>query len=347
MQSQQEIPIDGPLVGLTLAAVLKRNSDGQSWTQVRQLIESRRVLVNQTLCLDEARRLTAGERITILGKSRPPLPKKQDLAVVHLDEHLIIVDKPAGLLAERRWEEKDWSQERKSRQPTLDELLRPIVRSRWRTMFPHREAARELPEIFAVHRLDRETSGLMLYALSAEAQQKLIREFAQHTVQRKYLAVVEGHPKARTIHTWLVRDRGDGLRGSLPAGQTSSPPKGQHKGQPKSQLKSQAAETAQEAITHIRPVERLGKYALIECSLETGRTHQIRIHLAETGHRLCGEILYTHALGDAPKPDQSGAPRAALHSCELHVAHPITDKPLHFASPLPQDLMRWIDGLRT
>ncbi len=327
MQSQQEISVDGPLVGLTLAAVLKRKFDGQSWTQVRQVIESRRVLVNQTLCLDEARRLTAGDRITILGKSRPPLPKKQDLAVLHLDEHLIIVDKPAGLLAERRWEEKDWSQERKSRQPTLDELLRPIVRSRWRTMFPHREAARELPEIFAVHRLDRETSGLMLYALSPEAQQKLIREFAQHTVQRKYLAVVEGHPKARTIHTWLVRDRGDGLRGSLREGQTD--------------------DGAQEAITHVRPVERLGKYALIECSLETGRTHQIRIHLAETGHRLCGEILYTHTLGESPKPDQSGAPRSALHSCELHVAHPITGKPLHFASPLPQDLMRWIDGLRT
>ena len=326
MESQQEISIDGTLVGLTLAAVLKRKFEGQSWTQVRQVIESRKVLVNQTLCMDEARRLMAGDRVTIVGKSRPQLPKREDLAVLHLDEHLIIVDKPAGLLAERRWEERGWSQDRKSRQPTLDELLRPIVRSRWRTMFPHRESARTLPEVFSVHRLDRETSGLMLYALSGIAQQTLIRDFAAHTVKRKYLAVVMGHPKTRTIRSWLVRDRGDGLRGSLREGQSD--------------------EAAQEAITHIRPVERLGKYSLIECQLETGRTHQIRIHLAETGHMLCGEKLYTHVLGAAPMEDVSGAPRSALHSCELHVVHPVTGKPLHFASPLPQDLMRWLEGLR-
>lgn len=326
MPSQQDIPVSSELAGLTLAAVLKRTLGDQSWTQVRQLITSRKVLVNQTLCLDEARRLTLGERITLLGQSRPPLPQRSSLSVLFVDEHLVVVDKPAGLLAERRWEERSWPQQRKDRQPTLDELLAPIVRTRWRTLFPNRPAADRVPAILPVHRLDRETSGLMLYALSTEGQTRLIQQFARHAVQRKYLAVVCGHPKARTIHSWIVRDRGDGLRGSLPAGQSDP--------------------EAQEAITHIQPVERLGAYSLIQCSLETGRTHQIRIHLSEIGHTLCGEKLYTHALGQPPCQDDSLAPRHALHSCEMHLEHPITGKPLHFASPLPPDLARWVDDLR-
>jgi 23S rRNA pseudouridine1911/1915/1917 synthase len=127
----------------------------------------------------------------------------------------------------------------------------------------------------------------MVFARTREAEQRLIRMFAKHEVQRAYVAVVYGHVDAQTIDTWLVRDRGDGLRGSAPLGE--------------------ATEGAQRAVTHIRPMEHLPDYTVVECRLETGRTHQIRIQLSEIGHRLCGEKTYTHAAGQKPQDDTSRA----------------------------------------
>jgi 23S rRNA pseudouridine1911/1915/1917 synthase len=166
----------------------------------------------------------------------------------------------------------------------------------------------------------------MLFARSPEAEQKLTRMFARHEVQRAYVAVVYGRLEAQTIDTWLVRDRGDGIRGSTPLGA--------------------AAAGAQHAITHVRPMEQFGEYTVVECRLETGRTHQIRIHLAEIGHRLCGEKTYTHTPGQPPLPDTSGAPRQALHSAKLAFLHPVTGQPMRFRMPLPRDLKDWLMKLR-
>src|SRR5207302_11446034 len=132
--------------------------------------------------------------------------------------------------------------------------------------------------------------------------------------------------EAQTFATWVVRDRGDGLRGSMPSGA--------------------AVEGAQRAITHVRPIEHLSAYTILECRLETGRTHQIRIHLSEIGHRLCGERVYTHAVGQSPQIDISGAPRQALHAADLSFIHPVTSQPLRFRMPLPRDLKEWLVGLR-
>jgi 23S rRNA pseudouridine1911/1915/1917 synthase len=100
------------------------------------------------------------------------------------------------------------------------------------------------------------------------------------------------------------------------------------------------------AVTHVRPIEHVSSgYTVVECRLETGRTHQIRIHLSEIGHRLCGEKMYTHALGQPPRKDDSGAPRIALHSSSLSLIHPITQKQLQFESPLPRDLAHWVKTL--
>jgi 23S rRNA pseudouridine1911/1915/1917 synthase len=150
-------------------------------------------------------------------------------------------------------------------------------------------------------------------------------------VKRTYVAVVHGHCGAQRIESWLVRDRGDGLRGSSPVGA--------------------AAEGARRAVTHVRPLEQLevpglGTFSVVECRLETGRTHQIRIHLAESGHRLCGEKVYTHAPGQPPHEDGSGAPRQALHAAELAFVHPLTGQPLRFLMPLPEDLKAWLLTLR-
>jgi 23S rRNA pseudouridine1911/1915/1917 synthase len=172
----------------------------------------------------------------------------------------------------------------------------------------------------------------MVFARTHEAERHLIRMFARHAVSRAYVAVVHGRVEAQTIDTWLVRDRGDGLRGSVdptgPAGPDSP------------------RDDAQQAITHVRPLEHLPGYTILECRLETGRTHQIRIHLSEIGHMLCGEKTYTRPLGGPPREDASRAPRHALHAAELAFTHPITGQPLRFRAPLPQDLKEWLVKLR-
>ena len=137
------------------------------------------------------------------------------------------------------------------------------------------------------------------------------------------MAIVEGAVTARTIESRLVRDRGDGRRGS-----TNLP------------------DVGKTAVTHVRPLERLGDYTLIECELETGRTHQIRIHLAENGHPLCGDKVYRQPLFRAAKPDRSGAPRLALCAVELGFVHPITGETMHFEMPLSPDLAELVDRLR-
>jgi 23S rRNA pseudouridine1911/1915/1917 synthase len=304
----------------SLVTLLRQWLPEQSWRDVKRLVQTRRVQINGNLCLDEGRRLTAGEVVRVLQHSQAPPPREDDVKIHFLDNHLVVVEKPAGLTTLRHSEELDWPARRKDRQPTLDELL-PRVLARRRSGGP--PARGKLPRVRAVHRLDRETSGLMVFARSAEAERHLIQQFRRHTIHRKYIAVIHGHIQAQRIESNLVRDRGDGRRGS-----TNKPQLGQR------------------AVTHIRPVERLGDYSLIECQLETGRTHQIRIHLSEAGHFVCGDKVYRQPLFKPPLPDNSGAPRVALHAAELGFDHPVTSEPLHFHMPLPRDLKEFIERLR-
>jgi len=310
--------VDEASAGQTLAAVLRQIRPGMSWGDARREIAARRVRIGGTVCVDDARRVSVGEVIAIGSVSAPPPPRAEKLHLLHIDEHLVVVEKPAGVLAERRREEEAWDDARKRRQSTLDELLAERLGG---------GARLRGGEVFAVHRLDRDTSGLMLYALSPAASAALIALFAAHKVQRSYLAVVNGHLQAMDIHSQLVRDRGDGIRGSLPQGKTDA--------------------ASKKAVTHVQPLEELGAYSLVQCRLQTGRTHQIRIHLCEAGHPLCGDRIYTHRLGEPALRDQSHAPRLALHSTELSFTHPFTRQAMRFESPLPRDLSRWLQTLRT
>ena len=167
--------------------------------------------------------------------------------------------------------------------------------------------------VLAVHRLDEGTSGLLMFARSAESQAKLKDQLEQHTVERRYLALVAGTfpAKERTIRSVLVRDRGDGLRGSADEGE----------------------EGGREAVTHLRLIEHTGGgVSLIEARLETGRTHQVRIHCAEARHPVLGDPLY------APQQISQRAPRLALHATVLGFAHPRTGEPMRFFAPLADDL---------
>jgi 23S rRNA pseudouridine1911/1915/1917 synthase len=216
------------------------------------------------------------------------------------------------MMTHRRPEERNWSAERKSHQPALDEALNQLLARE--VAAGNRARVRSGP-VRCVHRLDRDTSGVLVFARNAAAEQHLVAQFRKHSVHRIYWAIAHGQPRDGTIVSYLVRDRGDGRRGSVP-----NPKMGQR------------------AVTHVRFLERLGNYSLVECRLETGRTNQIRIHLAEAGHMICGDTKYDQPLGGEPIHDHSQAPRLALHAAELGFIHPVSGEDVFFQVPLPPDL---------
>jgi 23S rRNA pseudouridine1911/1915/1917 synthase len=352
--------------GKALAAVLREFLPDKSWNQVKKLITARQIQVNGNLCLEEARKVKAGDVVQVWQHPLAPPADERSVKILYADQHLVVIEKPAGITTLRHAEEKNWSADRKRRQPTLDELVPRALAKHlgWNLEEPprrqipqrgrkehRRPGFREqvkLPQVRAVHRLDRDTSGLMVFARTQQAETALIRLFSKHRIERAYLAVVHGQPAAGKIETMLVRDRGDGLRGSLVKRVEST-----EEAQPLTPALSPEyrgegvqEQEAQQAITHVQPIEAIGEYSLIQCKLETGRTHQIRIHLSEQGHMLCGEKTYTHPLGGKPQHDTSGAPRQALHAAVLGFVHPTTGETLNFKSPLPADLQQWLQRLR-
>jgi 23S rRNA pseudouridine1911/1915/1917 synthase len=304
--------------GLTLAALLRQRLPGQSWNQVRRLIETRRARVNGELCLDPARRLKEGETVELLARPAAKPRSEEAVVVRHLDEHLVVVEKPSGISTVRHPAERDWNERRRALTPTLDDLVAKLIARR-----EGRVRKGPLPRLRIVHRLDKETSGLVVFARTVAAERGLGQQFHAHTVTRRYLAVVPGFVPPQRIATRFVRDRGDGRRGS-----------------------TDQANAGKEAITHVDVMERLSGYTLLTCRLETGRTHQIRIHLAELGHPVCGDKVYHHLRDGSELPDRSGAPRLALHAVELGFVHPQTHQEMHWEMPLPPDLQAFLERLR-
>jgi 23S rRNA pseudouridine1911/1915/1917 synthase len=218
------------------------------------------------------------------------------------DSHIVVVDKPSGLTTMRHPHEaaEFGSRGRRYLPATLADLLPQLLGG---------------GKVRAVHRLDKETSGLVVFARTVAAERHLGRQFRAHTVERCYRAIVRGRARSQRIESCLVHDRGDGRRGSSP-----TPGEGQH------------------AVTHVRVVEKLGGYTLVECRLETGRTHQVRIHLGEAGTPICGDHVYDRPLHGRPLPDGSGMSRIALHAATLGFTHPATGKRMHWTTPLPEDM---------
>jgi 23S rRNA pseudouridine1911/1915/1917 synthase len=287
------------------------------------LIANRHVQINGNLCLDEGRKLQAGDVIKVWSEPLAAPPKADDVRILFQDAHIIVVEKPAGMTTVRHAEERSWPSRRKQFQPTLDELIARILTKKLTGRKGHRPGQVRVPRVRAVHRLDRDTSGVMLFALSADAERCLVQMFRQHDIHRVYQALVLGEVAERTLESNLVRDRGDRRRGS-----------------------TRLPDVGKRAVTHIKPLEHLQGYTLVECRLETGRTHQIRIQLAEAGHPVCGEKVYTKPLFGEPHKDPSGAARQMLHASELGLHHPVTGQWLKFGMPMPKDMARLLIGLR-
>lgn len=226
-----------------------------------------------------------------------------DEAMVHSDEHVVIVDKPAGI----------------STIP-FDEGERGTLVDRVQHWLHRKRGVSSNAPLFIVHRIDKETSGLVVFGRTWVAKRHLATLFRAHAIERRYLALVAGHPARDqyTIDTVLVEDRGDGLRGSA---------------------RNPVPGVGKRAITHVEVLSRLqldgAPIALVRCQLQTGRTHQIRIHLSEWGHPLIGERVYIRGAAHAIEHS-----RALLHAHELGFSHPgDPEKQLRFTRTPPADFM--------
>jgi 23S rRNA pseudouridine1911/1915/1917 synthase len=298
--------------GNTLAAVLRTHLR-LSWSEARRLVREGKVRLGGRPCLDPAQRVKKGQRLDVLqpGRKNQPLENVKSRSGIHIrfaDDQVVVVDKPVGLTTMRHAEEaaEFGNRARQFLPETLADMLADLLAG-------GRRGKRLL--VRPVHRLDKETSGLVVFARTVEAERHLGRQFRAHTIERGYLALVRGRAQSGRIESYLVRDRGDGRRGS------SAQPGG-----------------GQRAVTHVQVVEELGDFTLVECRLETGRTHQVRIHLGESGTPVCGERVYDRPLHGKPLPDGSGFPRPALHAARLGFEHPKTGKRMSWTAPLPRDM---------
>jgi 23S rRNA pseudouridine1911/1915/1917 synthase len=278
-----------------------------SWNKARDWIASGKVTVAGAVTTEATWRVKAGDELRMNARARRARATElEDGAVVHVDAHVIVVRKAPGV----------------STVP-YDDTETDTLEARVRAWLErHGKSPRGgRPALGIVHRLDKETSGLVVFARSWLAKKALAGQFRAHSVHRVYLGIAHGDVRSRTLRSFLLADRGDGIRGSA-------------HGRPPSE--------AREAITHVRAVETLRGATLVACKLETGRTHQIRIHLSEAGHPLLGERVYVrHYRGPILE-----APRLMLHASELGFLHPATERDMAWDQPMPADMLELVEALR-
>jgi 23S rRNA pseudouridine1911/1915/1917 synthase len=276
---------------------------GVSWNEARERIKTGKIAVNGAVRTEPLFRVRAGAEVVLSMRApRPRADLLPDDAVVFVDAHVIVVNKPAGV-STIPYDD--------SERGTLDERVRQWL---GRHGPRERDSKGVRPALGIVHRLDKETSGVIVFARSWLAKKSLSSQFRAHTVRRRYLAIAHGAVRSQTLRSYIVPNRGDGLRGS-------------HKGRPTTR------EEGQLAVTHVEALERLEGATLVACVLETGRTHQIRIHLSEAGHPLVGERVYVRRHSGPLLP----APRLMLHARELGFVHPRTGEDVSFSREPPED----------
>jgi len=302
--------------GETLAALVRRIVPGVSWNRARDLVRSGRVFVDGDAATDPVWRVVSGHEIVV----RPTAPRRRagalgPEAIVHADPDVVVVRKPAGVLTVPYAPD--------DRDTLVDQAAAALRR---------REGRRG--ELGVVQRLDKDTSGLVVFPRNLRAKRALQQQLRRRTVERRYLALVDGAAGDATHESVLVANRGDGLRGSH----------GRFR-----KAKGAPPQDARWARTHVEVLERLrapggGAVTLVACRLDTGRQHQIRIHLAEAGTPLLGERVYVR---DRPGPPAMTAPRTMLHAETLGFDHPRhPDRRVRFRDPPPPDFQTILDGLR-
>ena len=235
-------------------------------------------------------------------------PEDIPLSVLYEDEHLLVIDKPVGLVVH----------------PGAGNTSGTLVNA----LLYRDPALAKVPRAGVVHRLDKDTSGVMVVARTVQAQTALVAQLSARDVHRQYLAVVSG---------------------ALVAGGTVEAPIDRH---PRDRLRMAVREDGRDAVTHYRLRERFRAHTALECRLETGRTHQIRVHMAHLKQPIIGDPLYGGALklpkgaSDELVAQLRGFKRQALHAETLEFVHPITGEPIRNSAPLPADMQALLKALR-
>ena len=255
--------------------------------------------------------LRGGELATldaVLEVETDALPEDIPLSVLYEDEHVLVIDKPAGLVVH----------------PGAGNPTGTLVNA----LLFRDPALAKVPRAGVVHRLDKDTSGVMVVARTVQAQTALVEQLSAREVHRQYLAVVCG---------------------ALVAGGTVDAPIDRH---PRDRLRMAVREDGRDAVTHYRLRERFRAHTALECRLETGRTHQIRVHMAHLKHSIVGDPLYGGALklpkgaSDELVAQLRGFKRQALHAETLEFMHPISGEPVRNSAPVPADLQALMQALR-
>jgi 23S rRNA pseudouridine1911/1915/1917 synthase len=270
-----------------------------SRTIAERLLEAGEVLVDGRT-LAKSYRLGGGEEVDfepVAPEAARLEAESMDLRIAYEDEHLVVVDKPAGLVVH----------------PAPGHTSGTLVHG----LLEHDVAGGDDERPGIVHRLDRDTSGLMVVARSEEAYGRLQELVRERTLDRRYAALVVGHPRSRRgrIEAPIGRDRRDPMRHSLDT------------------------DTPRDAVTHFELVESLPRHSLLEVRLETGRTHQIRVHLAAIDLPVAGDAVYG-------RPRELGLERQFLHAGRLAFTHPFTGEAVEVESPLPPDLSAALERAR-
>ncbi len=307
-------PLDGAL----------RAISGIPWSVARSMIETGKVTVSGVTATSARRRVSEGEVIEV--NPRAPKPKTARLRalgeelIAYSDGAVVVVRKPAGISTVQY--EGDDADADDATEETLDAIVRDLLAQR--AKHERREGTIGRTPLGVVQRLDKVTSGLLVFARNFSAKKHLSQQLRQRTMHRRYLAIAHGDVRDATYRTLIVSDRGDGLRGSA------------------DKIRGRTPGEEDLAITHVERLEALRGATLIRCRLETGRTHQIRIHLAEAGHPLVGEHVYIRGY----KGPLIHAPRLMLHAAELGFLHPASDREMSFTMDPPEDFQQVLESLR-
>ena len=292
--------VPAELGGLRLDQALARLFPQYSRNRLQAWLRSGHIRVEGKSALSPSDAVSGGEKVVLEPPPAPdatPKAQRMPLKIVHEDAHLIVIDKPAGLVVH----------------PGAGVPDRTLLNA----LLAHAPALAGVPRAGIVHRLDKDTSGLLVVAKTVSAQADLVKQLAERSMRRVYLAVVQGDPPASgVIDAPLGRD----VRARTRMAVT-------HRGKP--------------SRTSYRVLERYGRAALVECRLETGRTHQIRVHFQHIRHPLIGDIVYRRGTRHG-----MAFPRQALHAAELSLTHPATRQSMTWRSALPRDLKRLVESLR-
>jgi 23S rRNA pseudouridine1911/1915/1917 synthase len=277
--------------GPTLLEVLRQRFPGSSSRTLRQMLASDRVRVNGAPERVAKRPIVASDEVEVVGKRARPLDPR--VRILYEDDELIVVDKAAGLLT----------------------VPSPVVLHETAESFLNVYAGARSGEmrVHHVHRLDRDTSGVLVFAKGEYVRDRLQELFAVHDVARVYAAIVHGklRPPAGTFRSFLAEDRDLRVRAVADA------------------------TLGKEAITRYRTTASGRRYSLLELTLETGRRHQVRVQLAEAGHPVLGDAMYGHRVAGESKDREDPLGRLALHAKHLGFAHPRTGRRMTFTVDPP------------